>query len=51
MFDSLADKCQRDVGNSVQAESARDKAPQMICEKLNTHVENLHVSENLKGQI
>ncbi|XP_043526459.1 uncharacterized protein LOC122537393 isoform X2 [Frieseomelitta varia] len=26
------------------AESARDKAPQMICEKLNTHVENLHVA-------
>ncbi|KAF3429477.1 hypothetical protein E2986_08887 [Frieseomelitta varia] len=32
------------VSNSVQAESARDKAPQMICEKLNTHVENLHVA-------
>ncbi|XP_003488879.2 uncharacterized protein LOC100746015 isoform X1 [Bombus impatiens] len=26
------------------AESARDQAPQMICEKLNTHVENLHVA-------
>ena len=35
---------QKDMRNSVQAESARDQAPQMICEKLNTHVENLHVS-------
>ncbi|XP_043589583.1 follicle cell protein 3C-1-like isoform X1 [Bombus pyrosoma] len=26
------------------AESARDQAPQMICEKLGTHVENLHVA-------
>ncbi|CAK9807246.1 hypothetical protein ANTPLA_LOCUS5260 [Anthophora plagiata] len=26
------------------AESAREKGPQMICEKLNTHVENLQVA-------
>lgn len=28
----------------AQAESARDKAPMLICEKLNVHVENLKVS-------
>lgn len=28
----------------VQVESVRDKAPMLICEKLNVHVENLKVS-------
>lgn len=28
----------------AQAESARYKAPMLICEKLNVHVENLKVS-------
>ncbi|CAD1475232.1 unnamed protein product, partial [Heterotrigona itama] len=45
LVSDMAGKCQKDIGNFVrQAESARDKAPQMICEKLNTHVENLHVA-------
>lgn len=44
MFDSMSGERQKDMRNSVQAESARDQAPQMICEKLNTHVENLQVN-------
>ncbi|CAK9811475.1 hypothetical protein ANTQUA_LOCUS6828 [Anthophora quadrimaculata] len=36
------DKCQQLC--VAVAETARERAPQMICEKLNTHVENLQVA-------